>query len=218
MHTIRFQPSVLGGFFAALAIAAAPATPAQAGEPAETAIYGIALFKPFTAMPECPYKQGNYPGAHPYYTGMFETPYPCFQHINQSRIGAAPTGTEKLYVTYPLGKFPEMYNGLRVSVIDGVVHGIYLGTLGINTQAHDYALLERKFGKPQVRRTVTVQNRMGATFQVIEAGWQRPEGVSLSFRGATDQLDAGEVIATTRQEGAREQAKLDQQQEGVPKL
>lgn len=218
MHTSRFRPSSLGGLIAALAIAAVSATSAQADEPAETAIYGIALFKPFTAMSECPFKQGNYAGAHRYYTGMFEQPNPCFQYRDLSLIGTPPTGTVKLYITYPMNKFPEMYDGMTVSLIDGIVQGFDLSTHGIDTQGHDYALLLRKFGKPLVKRTVTVQNRMGATFEVIEASWQRPNGVSVSFRGATDKLDDGELIVTTPQEAARQQAKFDQQQAGVPKL
>jgi len=217
MYTIRLQPSVLGGLLAALAIVAAP-TSAPAGEPAETSIYGITLGQPFTAMPECSYQQGNYAGAHRYYTDMFQQPAPCFQHRNLSLIGTAPTGKVKLYITYPVGKFPEMYDGMTVSLIDGVVQGLHLSTHGIDTQGHDYALLARKFGKPLVKRTVPVQNRMGAAFEVIEASWQRPNGVSVSFRGATDKLDDGELIVTTPQEVAREQARLDQQQGGVPKL
>lgn len=218
MHTIRFRPSGLGGLFAALAIAAVSATSAQAGEPAETSIYGIALYKPFTAMAECPYNQGSYAGAQRYYLGMFEQPTPCFQYLDRSLIGTAPTGTVKLYVTYPLHKFPEMYDGMTVSLIDGLVQGIHLSTHGIDTQGNDYAVLLRKFGKPLVKRTVPVQNRMGAAFEVIEASWQRPNGVSVSFRGATDKLDDGELVVTTPQEVAREQAKLDEQQAGVPKL
>ena len=58
---------------AALTFAAAPAasahTSAPGSGPAGTAIYGIALYKPFTAMPECPFKPNSYPGADKAYTG-----------------------------------------------------------------------------------------------------------------------------------------------------
>lgn len=193
--------------------------PAAAGAAtAETSVYGVRLFKPFTAMPECPEWPQTAPGMPKMYASAADTPQPCFQHTDDSQMGQAPAGTEMLYIEFPLAKRPEMYNGLRISLIHGVVNGIYLVTLGIETQAHDYALLEGKFGPPVEKRTVTVQNKMGASFQVIEATWQRPEGVSLSFRGAGNSLDAGELNVTTPQERARKQAALHKQQEGVPKL
>ncbi|MFX1675847.1 hypothetical protein PWR63_26930 [Paraburkholderia sp. A2WS-5] len=180
-----------------------------------TAIYGIALYKPFTAMPECPFKPNSYPGVHNSYTD--ETPHPCFEHADRSLIGTAPTGTETLDVMYPVDKYPEMYTSLRISLIKGVVHGVYLLRPGVDTQVHDYAFLEYKFGKPQVKRSVTVQDRMRGTYEVIEARWQRPGGVSLSFTGAADAPNAGEFTATTPQEGARQQAQ-DGQRQGLPKL
>lgn len=219
MHTIRFRPSALGGLLAAFTFAAAPAasahTSAPGSEPAGTAIYGIALYKPFTAMPECPFKPNSYPGADKAYTD--ETPHPCFEHDDLSLIDTAPTGTEMLDVIYPVDKCPEMYTSLRISLIKGIVHGVYLLTPGVDTQVHDYAFLEYKFGKPQVKRSVTVQDRMRGTYQVIKASWQRPGGVSLSFTGAADAPNAGEFTATTPQEGARLQTQDDQQQ-GLSKL
>lgn len=220
MHTIRFRPSVLGGLLATFTFAATPAASAHTGAPgsgpAGTAIYGIALYKPFTAMPECPFKPNSAPGAGKAYTD--EAPLPCFEHADLSLIGTVPTGTEMLDVIYPVDKSPEMYTSLRISLIKGVVHGVYLLTPGVDTQVHDYAFLEYKFGKPQVKRSVTVQDRMRGTYQVIKASWQRPDGVSLSFTGAADAPNAGEFTATTPQEGARQQAQDDQPQQGLPKL
>lgn len=219
MQTFRFRPSALGGLLAAFTFAAASAASAHTSVPGSgatgTAIYGIALYKPFTAMPECPFKPNSYPGADNAYTD--ETPHPCFEHADRSLIGTAPAGTEMLDVMYPVGHCPEMYTSLRISLIEGIVHGVYLLTPGVDTQLHDYAFLEYKFGKPQVKRSVTVQDRMRGTYQVIKASWQRPGGVSLSFTGAADAPNAGEFTARTPQEGARQQAQYDQQQ-GVPKL
>ena len=212
MHTIRFRPSGLGGLFAALSIAVASAASAQAGEPAETSFYGIALARPFTGMPECP-KDTNYDNMY-----VIQANYPCYQHDKISRIGAGLGGDEDLTIMYPSGKYPEMYNGMYLHVVNGVVQGVKLITNGVASQTHDFALLVGKFGPPSSRRTIPMQNRMGATFDVIEASWQRPNGVSMTFKGVVNSLDTGQVNARTPQEVAREKAMLDEQQAGVPKL
>ena len=80
------------------------------------------------------------------------------------------------YVTYPRGKFPEMYDGMTISLIDGLVQGIHLSTHGIDTQEHDYAVLLRKFGKPLVKRTVPVQNRMDARASLPSESGSRVRG------------------------------------------
>ncbi|RQG99813.1 hypothetical protein [Paraburkholderia dinghuensis] len=221
MNTSPIRSSVVGGLFAALAIAAAPFASAQTAAPGgatRTSVYGIALAQPFTAMPECPYKQGNYAGASKLYTSMYEISNPCFEHLKMDLIGTAPTGTERLYIAYPTGKYPEMYNGMTVSLVDGLVQDIHLVTNGVDSQERDYALLLRKFGKPLTNRTVPLQNRIGATFEGIEASWQLPGGVAVTFRGVNDQLDTGLLTVTTAEELARQQAKYDQQHAGAPKL
>ncbi|WP_145987411.1 hypothetical protein [Cupriavidus taiwanensis] len=105
-----------------------------------------------------------------------------------------------------------------MSIIDGVVHGINLSTLGVDSQQRDYELLVAKFGKPGLKRLVSKQNRMGATFEIIEAAWERPDGITILFQGAGSSLDAGTVKVQTTREAARLKELREQANVGKPKL
>lgn len=208
----------------------------------DTSLYGIALFKPLSGFEECPTYGGTSHlaarqsdpsstfGAQlgqalaaaavgtERYLPFDSVSSPCFAHTDTRLIGSEPTGTETVVINWPLSRMPDMYVKLTVSLIEGVVHGLYLTTPGIDTQEHDYSLLTAKFGKPSAKRTISMQNRLGAMFNVIDASWQRPAGVIVTYKGASLSLDSGIVTVSSKQEAARASAEVEKHNEGRPKL
>jgi hypothetical protein len=241
MEASLLRPFVLSVVFSGIVFCASLAPSAQAGTPeevqpapaavpgpaggaTETALYGIVLSKPLQGFQECPStftREGEAGMYHskrmPDYSASIS--HPCFQRqLDNYKLIGLPPVTETLKIRWPDGQKPEPCKTVVVSVINGVVHGIGIETQGVDTQERDYSALEATFGQPSFKRTVTVQTRMGASFSAIEALWQRPAGVTVSFRAVDDSLDAGWISAQTPQETARLKAEAAKENEGKPRL
>lgn len=90
-------------------------------------------------------------------------------------------------------------------VADGKLEGIRIFTTGIDSQRAWLKTLNDKYGKPLELADVPTQNRMGATFSVIRAGWVFSDLV-VTFDGALKQIDLGVVTIETRKGMAAEEA------------
>ncbi|CAG9185030.1 hypothetical protein [Cupriavidus pinatubonensis] len=207
-----------------VAIPAAPAAPAPVETLSDTGLFGIVLFKPFGGFPECPNEPFDYYKFHFNKKASRQyqdfPKYACFRHSDEGRIGQAPGGTEIVWVKWPLGQQPQLVKDSTagVSLIDGIVHGVNLTTYGSDMQERDFEMLVKKFGKPSARQLVSKQNRMGAKYDIIQASWSRPGGVTLVFEGAESSLDSGSVTARSNQESERLKAVFDKFNEKRPKL
>jgi len=146
----------------------------------------------------------------------------CFKHGDIKMMGQAPTGTEWVRVEWPSDKTPQMCahfcDLMSVSLINGVVHGVTLYTSGYAKQERDYELLVQKIGNHFSKDIKLLQNRMGASFDVIDAAWRRPGGITILFIGATHDLDVGLLTAESDEEAARERERAEKKNEGKPKL
>jgi hypothetical protein len=192
----------------------------------DTGIYGIVLLKPLTGFQECPIEDVPAKLAG-YYKLLgqkrrYKSPQrnACYQHQNSKLMGQAPTGTENLLIRWPDDKRPEVCKSLclsmGVTLINGVVQGLTIEMSGIRTPERDYELLEAKFGRPTVKEMKTVQNGMGATFEVLDVAWQRPGGVTVFFTGPTYELGSGMLRAVSSEEVAHSQAEAAKQNAGKP--
>lgn len=83
-----------------------------------------------------------------------------------------------------------------VFIQDGTVASIVIATKGVDVQDAAFAALTKKFGKPNDKAVLTKQNRMGATFKIIEASWARRDA-EIHFWGAKANPDVGGIYIVT---------------------
>lgn len=93
---------------------------------------------------------------------------------------------------------PKIISGGFVEIMtsDDALIGVRFATSGIKDQAAVLQDLRSKYGVPTSVYTTSVQNSFGATYKVIHAKWKL-RGLSVSFDGARDTLDAGRVYIDT---------------------
>jgi hypothetical protein len=73
---------------------------------------------------------------------------------------------------------------------DGQINNVVLQTKGIDVQESLYRELVAQYGKAKSLKRTAIQNRMGATFQKIDAAWVLPWGAVI-FEGVSDNLEEG---------------------------
>jgi hypothetical protein len=161
-------------------------------------LFGIPFNQPIS-VPECPWKDArdymsrDRKATKREYNNTHFSDALCYtQHLN---IGQPPADG-KISFVFPLSKAPSMG---RVSgrLVNGRLARVEIYTRGISAQASDFEMLTQKFGQPTTLRRPTVQNRMGASFDTIEAEWKLPDGSSVVYGSALTKIDDGIVIIST---------------------
>lgn len=187
-----------------LALALSAALPAVAQEP--LTLFGIPFNQPLS-MPECPWKDvrdymsRDRKATKREYNNIHFSDALCYtQHRN---IGQPPTDGNVSFV-FPLSKAPSM-GRLSGRLVQGRLQRMTVYTSGIDSQTSDFATLTQKFGEPTTLKRPSVQNRMGATFETIEAEWTLPGGVTVAFGSTLTKIDEGIVIITTPEGSTAEQ-------------
>lgn len=175
-------------------------------EPGDTALFGVVLGKPI-AMPECELEPRDlsvvgalnllprrYAMRH-----LREPRQACYTRIEPKLVGSSqPLGTEPIVVNYPPAELPRFLfeKRLRLALIDGKVESAGFYTHGHVVQRETLDALATKFGPPSRQRVETWQNDFGARIEILVAGWDRPRGTTIDFRGDGDGAH-GHVIART---------------------
>lgn len=180
------------GLGLALAFAAAQAGAAD--------FMGVELGQPF-AMPEC--VAGKYTG----YEFEWERPVrPCWKHA-YGDPGEPLPAESKFQIAFVAAKdkSPPGIKSANLVVIDGKVEGVLAFTTGLESQDELLEGLTSKFGKPATLNRSDWQNRMGATFEGIDAEWSA-DGATVSFLGIGSRVDGGIITAYTPVGAARESA------------
>jgi hypothetical protein len=189
-------------FLALLAVLAVQ--PVMAQEP--LTLFGIP-FNQSLAIPECPWKDvrdymsRDRKATKREYNNIHFSDTLCYtQHRN---IGQPPTDGNVSFV-FPLSKAPSM-GRLNGRLVNGRLQRMAVYTHGISAQASDFEMLTQKFGQPTKLNRPAVQNRMGASFDTIEAEWALSDGISVLYGSALTKIDEGIVIVSTPEGDAAEQ-------------
>lgn len=186
-------------------------------EPDDTAIIGIALNKSFGGFPECPIKRDIF-DKNKFEYELFPKDT-CYKRFN--KIGSnEPLGTEKIYVDWSVtnDSMPFYIQGLKIELLDGVVHGIEATTRGLDYQTQIANDLINKFGTPKTNETNASQNKMGAKFNVRHLTWSLKNKTSVSFIGALTNIKEGYIFASTERMSKIKQLENENREAKRPKL
>lgn len=200
--------------FSAILLLISMSAAVQAAEP--ISIFGLELGRPF-ALQECGWKKVS--KTLNFYNASNAAV--CYQHT----VGFAEVGKginpadDSVFVIWPQGHEPELVSGysLMAHVIDGNLESVGFNTLGVVSQDRDMKALTDKFGAPAGAVTPTVQNRFGATAQIITAEWRLGD-VSVHFNSAENGLDKGFVRVETEKSVAARNAFLEKLHAAKQKL
>lgn len=128
--------------------------------------------------------------------GLGETAFParsCFDRSVTSRTG---WGADEYFVYLPSAGTPPYVRGeIRVSVMDGIVEAIQVGTWGIQAQGIALEALNRKYGAP-TRSRQERQNALRSRFPVQFAEWELKD-FSVKLDGTTGSIDWGRIEVST---------------------
>lgn len=156
-----------------------PAATMSAGAPDKT-VLGIELGTRFL-VPPC---------------GAGEISFSSRLCFNGALINRMAWGAEEYYVSPPSAGTPPYVRGeLRVSVVNGVVESIQIGTWGIQAQGGALTALTRQFGKP-TRTRQQMQNALRSRFPTQFAEWELKD-FSVKLDGTTGSIDWGRIEVTT---------------------
>lgn len=163
---------------AALAVAA----PAQA-----TTVFGLTFGQPL-ALPEC-VRNPTLPQSY-----AIEQPSLCQMHAEWH----GPAGLTESEVAFPRASAPSMVSSLTIEVFStgGLVGGARFQTAGIDDQDAVLSGLTAKYGKPDHLDRPIVRNRVGGTFEAINATWSKPD-LFVEFQSAPVRIDFGSVTIET---------------------
>lgn len=172
---------------------------ASAQKQADANVFGLMkIGEPFT-LAECP--SASYGG----YKITVEKP--CWKRIGASsdfrdkkkKKKDAPTTApspmnDTVFVTFPFDEQPALSSRseIVVLIVDGALEGLGFNTSGIGNQEYVLAKLKEKYGEPSVYKPLTLQNRLGATFDALEAVWTF-DNLIVRFSSAENSLDSGLV-------------------------
>lgn len=192
----------------------AAAVGAKAQEP--PMLFGIAFNQPL-AMPECEWKTREklrFSRKEPktmenYYTSMWPKEGNCYKRPMNKVGSTEPLNNETVSIEFPLSKQPTLGNYVAGHVVGGRLQRLWLTTGGISTQERDLQLLKEKFGQPATLLTPKQQNRMGATFDTIEAEWKLPGDITATYGSAVGKITEGTFIVATPAGQASYQQAMD---------
>lgn len=167
-------------------------------------VFGIPLLVPFS-MPECEFQMQEKPLHLQKQQGEKEPKYVLTSPMNEScyernKIGSTePLHEESVFIKFPIGKKPNLskYDSLSARLLDNKVQRLWFWTLGLSSQKYDLGALIAKFGQPTEVTMPKVQNKMGATFETIEAAWKLPNDMTVVFRSVDGSIDRGQVVIAT---------------------
>lgn len=198
-----------------LLLAFAP-QPSSATEP--FSVFGIPFGAPFE-VPECPWRESrNYlsPDRTAKQREYTQTSYsgtdgPCFVQSLRNIGSPIPEG-DNVSVLFPLKDSPSMSKRghLTLRIVGGKTDHMTFETRGITAQELDLESLQAKFGTPDTLNRPKAQNRMGATFETVEAVWSLAGDISVTYLSATDRIDEGVVVITTPDGTQAERRALDE--------
>lgn len=174
---------------------------ANAQNRADASVFGLMKIGEKFTLPECP--QASYGG----YKITVEAA--CWKNIRTSydysaqkkkkkkddAATPAPMGmTDTVFVAFPFSEQPTLSKNsdIVVLVIDGVLEGVGFNTSGVSNQEFVVKKLKEKYGEPTVYNPIKVQNRLGATFEAVEALWKF-DNLTVEFKSAEGSLDSGLV-------------------------
>lgn len=174
-------------------------------------IFGIPFNQQLT-IPECPWKivrdymSTDKKATKREYNNIHFSEVLCY--MQYSNIGN-PLADDRVNFVFPLLKKPSM-GRLGGRITNGRLARVEIYTRGISAQASDFEILTKKFGQPATLRRPSVQNRMGASFDTIEAEWSLPDGVFVVYGSALTQIDSGIAIISTPEGNAAEMHAQDE--------
>lgn len=157
---------------------------------------GVALGEPLS-ITECAFKvesaSGGYPGFAAYDGGR--EVLPCWRHRILFDAGKplADGDFELRIANYPDG---VEYGSVRVTVLGGIVEGVYLNTKGFSAQRTLLGSLSSKFGKPSSLTTETMSNAFGAVYESLFARWEFAD-MSITLLGIGSRVDSGSIDVRT---------------------
>lgn len=107
-----------------------------------------------------------------------------------------PLSDGEISIRFPITEQPLM-GRVTGRVVGGNLEMVTIHTRGIRTQDMVFNDLVQKFGEPSTLSRPSMQNRMGATFQTIDAVWNLENGVQAVFVSTITSLDEGIVMIMT---------------------
>lgn len=172
---------------------------AQSAFSADT-VFGVPLGQPLV-VPECPKSRADH--------YEFMPDRLCFQHRFLGAVTTTDTSQPySVILLFPHSEWPKVLRGRKptLHIIAGNVEGISFETSGIDDQDEVLAALKAKYGEPLVLDPQTVQNRMGASFNVFTAAWAT-ETITVSYASTAGRVDSGLVkIQTLKAEAYEKRA------------
>lgn len=123
--------------------------------------------------------------------GQPTTQFPaCVASGPQSTTCFAKKGSYVFEPDYNVIEFPNSIfiatSAIRLFIYkDNVIDGVAFDTGGISLQGNVENELSKKYGQPTSRHVDTMENSLGASFDVIHESWDLP-GVHVIFDGAED--------------------------------
>ncbi len=159
-------------------------------------VFGIPLGQPFT-IAECEPAIYGYKG---------DTTSVCFDRLSESakrkdkkKQVSEPVVNDLVKVRFPITEGPGLIagDGFLARILDGKLEGIGFNTLGVSNADSVLKKLKEKYGSPTTLVSRKVQNRLGASFDAIEASWAFPD-LYVTFDSAVYWLDSGLVNIDTK--------------------
>lgn len=171
---------------------------------AEVTVFGVAMKQPLP-FGECAFSEIKVPKrgqailgkSYLQYTVHSPSSRPCYE---RTLIGsAAPLDHESVAIKFPIGDEPTLskHGQLAARLIDGRVERLWFWTKGLRHQQVDMDALTAKFGAPSANEVRAVSNAFGATFTSINAGWDLPDGIKVTYASTTGTIDTGMFVAST---------------------
>lgn len=175
---------------------------AAAQKQADGSIFGVMNIGETFVLPECP--TASYGG----YKITVEAA--CWKNIrsnydystakkkkkkDEPTAAPAPKAmTDNVYVAFPFAEQPTLSKNsdIIVLVVDGILEGVGFNTSGVSNQEFVLEKLKEKYGEPTVYNPIKVQNRLGATFDSIEAIWKF-DNLIIRFNSTENDLESGLV-------------------------
>ncbi|WP_296280583.1 hypothetical protein [Pseudoxanthomonas sp.] len=154
--------------------------------PQTETVFGIDLGKPPSA-PQCQRDRWGIPEAPA--DGMCWT---LSEKVEDTAVGRV----QSAHYRFAEDAQPQIAINVDAQLIDGNVERVEFQTLGAMAIPVVMDALRAKYGKPISEEKVPVQNRMGATFDGVEATWMRGK-LSVVYHGITHQVDRGAVTINT---------------------
>ncbi|MEK6592021.1 MAG: hypothetical protein AABZ67_02950 [Pseudomonadota bacterium] len=125
-----------------------------------------------------------------------ETAFPSRLCFNGALKTRKAWGADEYYVFVPNAGTPPYVRGeIRVSVINGIVESVQIGTWGIQAQGIALEALTKKYGVP-TRARQEKQNTLRSRFPTQFAEWELKD-FSVKLDGTTGSIDWGRIDFST---------------------